>query len=78
MDAMIWKHFYQDNSHGREGTATVHLYCGCVLLYMWSVTQDGRHARLAIFLGNKLAGFASVQGYYAMRMHDNCCVQTSD
>ena len=62
MDAMIWKHFYQDNSHGRQGTNTVHLYCGCAHLYMLSVTQDGRHAGLAIFLETKFAGFANVHG----------------
>ena len=62
MDAMIWKHFYQGNSHGRQGTTTVHLYCGWVNLYVWSVTQGSRHARLVIFLETKFAGFASVHG----------------
>ena len=61
MDAMIWKHFYQGNSHGLY-TAAVHLYCGCVHLYMSYVTQDGGHAQLAIFLDTKFAGFASVHG----------------
>ena len=63
MDARVWKHFYQANSYGRYGTDTVHLYCGCVHFYMWYVTQDGEHARLAIFLETKFAGFTSVHGY---------------